>query len=131
MLRIFETRIDRRVCFFFFQAEDGIRDLIVTGVQTCALPIYILAQNTPWLIGGAADLAPSTKTRLTFEGAGDFTAAHPEGRNFHFGIREHAMCSILNGLSLSKVRAYGTGFQIFSDYMRPALLLSALMELPV
>ena len=103
----------------------------VAGRDASAKVLNILAQNTPWLIGGAADLAPSTKTRLTFEGAGDFTAAHPEGRNFHFGIREHAMGSILNGLSLSKVRAYGSGFLIFSDYMRPAIRLSALMELPV
>ncbi len=86
--------------------------------------------SVPWLIGGAADLAPSTKTRLTFEGAGDFTAAHPEGRNLHFGVREHAMGAIMNGLSLAKVRPYGAGFLIFSDYMRPAIRLSALMELP-
>lgn len=90
-----------------------------------------LAQNVPWLIGGAADLAPSTKTRLTFEGAGDFTATSPGGRNFHFGIREHAMGAILNGLSLSKIRSFGAGFLIFSDYGRPAVRLSALMELPV
>jgi transketolase len=90
-----------------------------------------IAQNLPWLIGGAADLAPSTKTRLTFEGAGDFTASNPAGRNFHFGIREHAMAAILNGLSLSKVRPFGSGFLIFSDYARPAIRLSALMELPV
>ena len=89
-----------------------------------------VAQNIPWLIGGAADLAPSTNTRLTFEGAGDFTAEHPSGRNFHFGVREHAMGSVLNGLSLSKIRPYGSGFMIFSDYARPAIRLSALMELP-
>ncbi len=90
-----------------------------------------IAQNVPWLIGGAADLAPSTKTRLVFEGAGDFSASQPAGRNFHFGIREHAMSSILNGLSLSKVRPFGSGFLIFSDYARPAIRLSALMEIPV
>jgi transketolase len=90
-----------------------------------------IARNVPWLIGGAADLAPSTKTRLTFEGAGDFEASTPAGRNFHFGIREHAMGAILNGLSLSKVRPFGSGFLIFSDYARPAIRLSALMELPV
>src|SRR5262249_20674992 len=78
-----------------------------------------------------ADLAPSTKTRLTFEGAGDVTAAQPGGRNLHFGIREHAMAAILNGLALSKLRAYGSGFLIFSDYARGAIRLSALMELPV
>ncbi|MGH9571781.1 MAG: transketolase-like TK C-terminal-containing protein, partial [Candidatus Angelobacter sp.] len=85
----------------------------------------------PWLIGGAADLAPSTKTRLIFDGAGDFEAGNYGGRNFHFGIREHAMCSILNGLSLSKVRPYGSGFLIFSDYSRPPMRLAALMEIPV
>ena len=90
-----------------------------------------IANNVPWLIGGAADLAPSTKTRLVFEGAGDFSASQPAGRNFHFGIREHAMSSILNGLSLSKVRPFGSGFLIFSDYARPAIRLSALMEIPV
>jgi transketolase len=90
-----------------------------------------IAANVPWLIGGSADLAPSTKTRLTFDGAGDFTAENRSGRNLHFGIREHAMGSILNGLSLCKVRPYGSGFLIFSDYSRPAIRLSALMELPV
>jgi transketolase len=90
-----------------------------------------ISKNVPWLIGGAADLAPSTKTRLMFDGAGDFTADTPNGRNFHFGIREHAMGAILNGLSLSKIRPFGSGFLIFSDYGRPAIRLSALMELPV
>jgi len=90
-----------------------------------------IAGRVPWLIGGAADLAPSTKTRLTFEGAGDFAADTPAGRNFHFGIREHAMGAILNGLSLNKIRPFGAGFLIFSDYSRPAIRLSALMELPV
>jgi transketolase len=89
-----------------------------------------LAQNVPYLLGGSADLAPSTKTRLTFEGAGDFTAHDYSGRNFHFGIREHAMGSILNGLALSKVRAYGSGFMIFSDYMRAPIRLAAIMEIP-
>jgi len=90
-----------------------------------------MAQRIPWLIGGAADLAPSTKTRLTFDGAGDFSAENYSGRNFHFGIREHAMGAILNGLSLSRVRPFGSGFLIFSDYGRGALRLSALMEIPV
>src|SRR5713101_2757824 len=102
----------------------------VAGRDASAKVLNALAQNVPWLIGGAADLAPSTKTRLTFEGAGDFTAISPEGRNFHFGIREHAMGSILNGLSLSKIRPYGSGFLIFSDYSRPAIRLAALMEIP-
>src|SRR5271156_4012779 len=90
-----------------------------------------IAKNVPWLIGGAADLAPSTKTYMTFEGAGDFEAASYAGRNFHFGVREHAMGAILNGLSLVKVRPFGAGFFIFVDYMRGSLRLSALMELPV
>jgi transketolase len=89
-----------------------------------------LAQNVPWLLGGSADLAPSTKTRLTFEGAGDFTPHDHSGRNFHFGIREHAMGAVLNGLALSKIRAYGSGFMIFSDYMRAPIRLSAIMEIP-
>ncbi len=91
----------------------------------------MLAKNVPWLIGGAADLAPSTKTRLTFEGAGDFEAGSYGGRNFHFGIREHAMGAILNGLSVSKVRPFGAGFLIFSDYGRPPIRLAAIMEIPV
>src|SRR4029079_19113436 len=90
-----------------------------------------IAKNVPWLIGGSADLAPSTKTRLTFEGAGDFSVANPGGRNFHFGVREHAMGAILNGLALSKIRPFGSGFLIFSDYEREAIRLSALMEIPV
>jgi transketolase len=90
-----------------------------------------LAKNVPWLIGGAADLFPSTKTRLTFDGAGDFEAHQYAGRNFHFGIREHAMGAILNGLSLSKVRPFGSGFLIFSDYGRMPIRLAAIMEIPV
>jgi transketolase len=90
-----------------------------------------IAKHVPWLIGGSADLAPSTKTRLTFNGAGDFAAGSYGGRNFHFGIREHAMGAVLNGLSLSKVRPYGSSFLIFSDYAKPAIRLSALMEIPV
>ena len=90
-----------------------------------------IAPNYPWLIGGSADLAPSTKTRLTFEGAGDLEAETPGDRNLHFGVREHVMGAILNGLALSKIRAYGSSFLIFSDYMKPPIRLSALMELPV
>jgi len=93
--------------------------------------LNVLAQNVPWLMGGAADLAPSTKTRLTFPAAGDFTAENRAGRNLHFGIREHAMGANLNGLSLAKIRPFGSTFLIFSDYCRPAIRLSALMELPV
>jgi len=90
-----------------------------------------IAPNVPWLIGGSADLTPSTRTRLTFEGAGDFFRDSPGGRNLHFGVREHAMVAALNGLSLCKVRPFGSTFLIFSDYARPAIRLSALMELPI
>jgi transketolase len=93
--------------------------------------LNILAKNVPWLIGGAADLAPSTKTLLTFEEAGHLSAANPGGRNLHFGIREHAMAAVCNGISLSKVRPYGSTFFIFSDYAKPSIRLSALMEIPV
>lgn len=89
-----------------------------------------VAKNVPWLMGGAADLAPSTKTRLTFDGAGDFLADSYGGRNLHFGIREHAMGAILNGMALSKIRVFGSGFLIFSDYLRPSIRLAALMEIP-
>ena len=90
-----------------------------------------IAQRVPWMIGGAADLAPSTKTLLTFDGAGSFQGETPAGRNLHFGIREHAMGAIVNGLALSGLRAYGSGFLIFSDYMRGSIRLSSIMELPV
>lgn len=90
-----------------------------------------IAKEVPWLIGGSADLAPSTKTLLTFEGTGDFQAGSEGGRNLHFGVREHAMGSILSGMALSKVRPYGAGFLIFSDYGRPAFRLAAMMNLPV
>ncbi len=89
-----------------------------------------IAKNVPWLIGGSADLAPSTNTRLTFDGAGDFDATDHAGRNFHFGVREHAMSAVLNGMSLSNIRPYGSGFLIFSDYARPSIRLGALMEIP-
>ena len=102
----------------------------LAGRAASAQVLNAVARNLPWLVGGSADLAPSTLTRLTFEGAGDFAAATPGGRNFHFGVREHAMGSILNGLSLAKIRPYGSGFLIFSDYAKPAIRLSALMELP-
>lgn len=85
----------------------------------------------PWLVGGAADLAPSTKTRLAFDGAGDLQASDPGGRNIHFGVREHAMGAIANGLALSKLRPYTGTFLVFSDYMRPSMRLAALMDLPV
>lgn len=103
----------------------------VAGRDASAKVQNAVARNLPWLLGGAADLAPSTKTLLTFEGAGDFEAGHYAARNLHFGIREHAMGAALNGMSLSKVRPYGSGFLIFSDYGRPAIRLAALMEIPV
>jgi len=90
-----------------------------------------LAKNVPWLLGGAADLSPSTKTNLTFDGAGDFEANHYAGRNFHFGIREHAMGAIINGMALCRLRPYGSTFLIFSDYERAPIRLAALMELPI
>ena len=103
----------------------------MAGREVSGKVLNVLAQNVPWLLGGSADLSPSTKTRLTFDGAGEFTAKSRTGRNIHFGIREHAMGAILNGLSLSKVRPYGSGFFIFSDYARPTIRLGALMEIPV
>ena len=90
-----------------------------------------IAERVPWLIGGAGDLAPSTKTNLSFDGAGALEPGHPGGRNMHFGIREHAMGAVVNGLVASKLRAFGATFLTFSDYMRPAIRLAALMELPV
>jgi transketolase len=102
----------------------------IAGREASGKALNVLAQNIPWLLGGSADLGPSNKTTLTFEGAGDFQAGSPGGRNLHFGIREHAMGAIMNGLSLSKLRPFGGTFFIFSDYARPAIRLSALMELP-
>jgi transketolase len=102
----------------------------VASRESSGQVLNAVAKNVPWLIGGAADLSPSTKTRFTFDGAGDFNEENRLGRNFHFGIREHAMGSILNGLSLSKVRPFGSGFFIFTDYMRPTFRLASLMELP-
>ena len=89
-----------------------------------------LAKNIPWLLGGSADLAHSNKTNLTFEGAGDFYAGQYKGRNLHFGVREHGMGAIVNGMSVSQLRAYSATFFNFSDYMRPSMRLAALMETP-
>ena len=102
----------------------------IAGRDASGEVLNVLAQNIPWFLGGSADLGPSNKTTLKFAGAGDFEAATPGGRNLHFGVREHAMAAIVNGLSLSKLRAFGATFFIFSDYARPAIRLSALMELP-
>src|SRR6202007_393298 len=101
----------------------------VAGRDASGAVLNVLAQNIPWLLGGSADLGPSNKTTLKFAGAGDFEAATPDGRNLHFGVREHAMAAAVNGLSLSKLRAFGATFFIFSDYARPAIRLSALMEI--
>jgi transketolase len=90
-----------------------------------------IAPRVPWLLGGSADLAPSTMTRLTFSGAGDFEVDSYDARNFHFGIREHGAAAIASGLSLSKIRPYWSTFLVFSDYARGAIRLSALMEIPV
>jgi transketolase len=102
-----------------------------SGRQASSEVLNAVAANVPWLLGGSADLAPSTLTRLTDDAFGDFGKADRSGRNFHFGIREHAMGAMLNGLALTKLRPYGSGFLIFSDYARGAIRLSALMELPV
>jgi transketolase len=101
----------------------------IAGRDASGKTLNVLAQNIPWFLGGSADLGPSNKTILNYEGAGDFQADNPGGKNLHFGIREHAMGAIINGLSLSKLRPYGATFFIFSDYARPAIRLSALMEL--
>jgi transketolase len=90
-----------------------------------------VAEAVPWVVGGSADLSPSTKTRLVFDGAGDFQRDHGDGRNLHFGIREHASAAIANGMALTKLRPFWSGFMIFSDYARGAMRLSALMEIPV
>ena len=102
----------------------------IAGRDASSKVLNVLAQNIPWFMGGSADLASSNRTALTFPGAGDFEPGSPSGRNLHFGIREHAMTAIVNGLSLSKLRAYGSTFLVFTDYARPAIRLSAIMELP-
>jgi transketolase len=102
----------------------------IAGREASGKVLNALAKNIPWFLGGSADLGPSTKTFLTFAGAGDFQADNPGGKILHFGVREHAMAAIVNGLTLSKLRAFGATFLIFSDYARPAIRLSALMELP-
>jgi transketolase len=89
-----------------------------------------VAKNVPWLLGGSADLAPSNNTLLNFDQAGDFTMQTPGGRNFHFGIREHAMGAIVNGMATCGLRPYGATFFVFADYMRPPMRLAAMMELP-
>ncbi len=90
-----------------------------------------IAKNVPFMLGGSADLSPSTKTNLTFEGAGEFLPRQFAGRNLHFGVREHAMAGIINGLSLCGIRAYGSTFFVFTDYMRAGMRLSSIMHRPV
>jgi transketolase len=102
----------------------------IAGRDASSQVLNVLAQNVPWFLGGSADLGPSNKTTLKYEGAGDLEPGTPGGKNLHFGIREHAMGATVNGLSLSKLRPFGATFFIFSDYARPAIRLSALMELP-
>ena len=102
----------------------------IAGRDASGKVLNVLAQNIPWFLGGSADLGPSNKTTLTYDRAGDFQSDNRGGKNLHFGIREHAMAAIVNGLSLSKLRPFGATFFIFSDYARPAIRLSALMELP-
>lgn len=102
----------------------------LAGRDASGQVLNVLAQNVPWFIGGSADLGSSNKTTLKYAGAGDFEAASPGGKNIHFGIREHAMAAAVNGMALSKLRPFGATFFIFSDYARPAIRLSALMELP-
>jgi transketolase len=110
----------------FKPSEKGIATREASGQVLNAL-----AAKIPWIVGGAADLAPSTKTKLGVADAGTLTAKTPGGRNMHFGVREHAMGAIVNGMALSKLRAFGSTFLIFSDYMRPTIRLAALMKAPV
>jgi transketolase len=102
----------------------------IAGRDASGKVLNVLAQNISWFLGGSADLGPSNKTQLKFDGAGQFQPANPGGKNLHYGIREHAMGAVVNGMSLSKLRPFGATFFIFSDYVRPAIRLSALMELP-
>jgi len=102
----------------------------IAGRDASGKVLNVLAQNIPWFLGGSADLGPSNKTTLTYSGAGDFQSDDRGGKNLHFGIREHAMATIVNGLALSKLRPFGATFFIFSDYARPAIRLASLMELP-
>jgi transketolase len=102
----------------------------IAGRDASGKVLNVLAQNIPWFLGGSADLGPSNRTLLTYEGAEDLQAESPGGKILHFGVREHSMAAIVNGLSLSKLRPFGATFFIFSDYARPAIRLSAIMELP-
>jgi transketolase len=99
--------------------------------QSSGKVLTAIGANFPWLIGGSADLAPSTLTLMKFQGAGECLPENPGGRNLHFGIREHAMAAICNGLSLCGLRSYGATFFVFTDYMRGAMRLSSIMHQPV
>jgi transketolase len=111
----------------FFPADEGG----IASRDSSQKVLNAIAPHVPWFLGGAADLAPSTKTNMTFAGAGSFQADNYGGRNLHYGIREHAMGAASNGLALAALRPYCSGFLIFSDYMKPPIRLSAIMELPV
>ncbi|SFI98952.1 transketolase [Planctomicrobium piriforme] len=102
----------------------------VAGRDASGKVLNTLAENIPWILGGSADLGSSNKTYLKFAGATSFQKENPAGRNFHFGIREFAMCAAVNGMALSKLRAYGATFFAFSDYARPAIRMAAIMEVP-
>jgi transketolase len=98
--------------------------------DSSAQVLNVVAQNIPWMVGGSADLSTSDRTRLKFEGAGDFQPGSYGGRNLHFGVREHAMGAAVNGMAVSKIRPFSGTFFNFSDYMKPAIRLAALMEIP-
>jgi transketolase len=102
----------------------------VAGRDASGKTLNVLARSVPWFVGGAADLGPSNKTLFTYPGAKSFQAETPDGKMMHYGIREHGMAAVVNGMSLSKLRPFGASFFIFSDYARPAIRLSAIMELP-
>jgi transketolase len=109
-------------------------DADVTGIATRKASNAVenaIAEQVPWMISGSADLTDSTSVRLSFEGAEDLQPQAPAGRNLHLGIREHESAAVSNGLSLSKLRPSWSTYLVFSDYARPAIRLSALMELPV
>ncbi|CAG9216766.1 Transketolase [Paraburkholderia sabiae] len=117
-----------------WDADIPVFDADAKGIATresSGKVLNAIAQRVPWIIGGAADLAASTKTNLKFEGAGSFEHDNYGGRNLHFGIREHGMGAVANGLALSGLRPFASTFLIFSDYMKPPIRLSAIMEVPV
>ncbi len=126
-------------CLWEGELPDGWRDLLpafhsddgpLATRRASGTVLNAIADSLPTLVGGSADLAPSTKTWL--DGYGDFQRESPTGRNLHFGVREHAMGAILNGMALhGELLPYGGTFLIFSDYMRPAVRLAAMMGLPV